>query len=97
MQANYVLPKIVRTWPNLVLLGAVRCSTHVRFANVDLVNALLVSVQVVLGGKTRLPVATCFLALEWFLMAKFVFAVPRQSLTVEAETEIGHTCTLTCS
>ena len=97
MQAKYVLPKVVRTWPDLVLLGAVRCSTHERFANVDLVNALLVSIQVVLGGKTRLPVATWFLALERFLMAKFVFTVPRQSLTDEAETKIEHTCTLTCS
>ena len=76
MQANYVLPKVVRTWPNLVLLGTVRCSAHVRFARVDLVNALLVSVQVVFGGETHLPVAAGDLALEWLLMAKRMLAVP---------------------
>lgn len=92
-----MLPEVVRTWPNLVLLGAVRCSAHVRFASVDLVNTLLVSVQVVLGGETRLSVAACYFAFEWFLMAKFVFAVPCQSLTVEARVKVGHTWILTCS
>lgn len=89
MQADYVLPKVVRTWPNLVLLGTVRCSAHVRFARVDLVNALLVSVQVVLGGETHLPVAAWYLALEWLLMAKLMLAVvPYQSLTVEARVQV---------
>lgn len=84
MQADYVLSKVVRTWPNLVLLGAVRCSAHVRFASVDLVNTLLMSIQVILGGKPVFPVAARYLALERFLMAKFVFAVPCQSLPFEA-------------
>ena len=91
MQTDYVLPKVIRPRPNLVFLGAVRCSAHVRFANVDLVNALLVPVQVVLGGEARLPVAAWDVALEWLLMAKLMFAAPCQSLTVKANVRIGHT------
>ena len=79
-----MLSKIVRTWPNLVLFGAVRCSAHVRFTTVDCMDTLLVSVQVIFGGETLRPVAAWYVALEWFLMAKFVFAGPCQSLTIDA-------------
>ena len=96
MQAEYVLPKIVCTWPNLVLLGTVRCSAHVRFAGVDLVEALLVSVQVVLGGETRLSVATEYVALVWFRMAILVLAVRTVSVTDhEGSSSFGHTCVQT--
>lgn len=61
-----MLPKIVRTWPNLVLLGTVRGSTHVRFARVDLMDTFLVPVQIVLGGEPNLPGAAKYLALVWF-------------------------------
>ena len=91
-----MLPKVVRTWPNLILLGAMRHGAHVGFANVDLVNALLVSVQVVLSSETRRPITAWYLALEWLLVAKSVFAVSSQSLTIEARVEFGHTCTQTC-
>ena len=74
MQADYVLPKVVGPWPNLGLFGTVRCSAHERFASVGVVNALLMSVQVVLGGETGLPRAAWYLAFEWLLMAKFMFA-----------------------
>lgn len=91
-----MLPKVVRTWPNLVLLGAMRHGAHVRFANVDLVNALLVSVQVVLSGEARRPITAWYLALEWLLVAKSVFAVSSQSLTIKACVQFRHTCTQTC-
>ena len=97
MQAEYVLPKVVRPWPNLALLGAVGCSAHVRFASVDFVNALLVSIQVVLGGETRLPRAALYFALVIFLMAKSVFAMLNQSLTATAKVGVEHTYIQTCS
>lgn len=92
-----MLPKVVRTWPDLFLLGTVRCSAHVTFADADLVNALFVSVQVVLGGETLLPVAAWYVALERFHMAQYVFPVPCQSLTVEARLKLARTCIQTCS
>ena len=78
MQSDYVLPKVVRSWPNLVLLGTVRCRAHVRFARVDMMKALLVSIEIVLGCETLLPVAARYVALVRFVMAKLVFAVPFQ-------------------
>ena len=78
-----MLSKIVRTGPNLVLFGAVRCSAHVGFTTVDCMDTLLVSVQVVFGGETLCPVAAWYIALEWFLVAKSVFAGPCQSLIVD--------------
>ena len=97
MQADYVLPKIVRTRPNLALLGAVRCSAHERFATVDLVNALLVSIQVIFGGETFLPAAALYFALVSFLMTTSVFAVPDQSLTDKDKVGVEHTYIQTCS
>ena len=73
-----MLPEVVRTWPDLVLLGAVGCGAHVRFAGIDLVDTFLVSVQVVQGGETHLPGAACYVARVFFVMAKSVFAVPCQ-------------------
>ena len=78
-----VLSKIVRTWPNLILFGAVRCSAHIRFTAMDCMNTLLVSIQVIFRGETLRPVAAWYIALEWFLVAKFVFAGPCQSLIVD--------------
>ena len=97
MQADYVLPEIVRTWPNLALLGAVRCSAHERFATVDLVNALLVSIQIIFGGETLLPAAAWYFANVSFLMTTPVFAVPDQSSTAKAKVGVEHTCIQTCS
>ena len=97
VQADYVLPKIVRTWPNLVLLGTVRCSTHVRFTGVDLVDTLLVPIQVVFGGESLRPGAARYLALVWFFMAKFMFAVPLQSFKVKSRVLVENTCVRTCS
>ena len=75
MQSDDVLSKIVRSWPKLVLLGTVRCGAHERFASVDLMNALLVSIQIIPGRETLLPVAARYVAFVRFIMAKLVFAV----------------------
>ena len=50
-------------------------------------DTLFVSVQVVFGGETLGPVAAWYIAFEWFLVAKFVFAGPCQSLVVDTRFE----------
>ena len=49
------------------------------------------SVQVIFGGETLRPVAAWYIALEWFLVAKFVFAGPCQSLMVDTRFQAGLT------
>ena len=75
MQPLAMLPEVVRTRPYLGFLCTVRDSAHVRFTGWDLMQALLVPVQVVLGRETIGSIAAFHIAPEWFLVPKPMLAV----------------------
>ncbi len=79
MQPLAVLPKIIRTGPNFGFLRTVWNRAHIRFAGWDLMQALLVSVQVILGCEAIGSMAAFHIASETLFVTELVLAVSLRS------------------
>lgn len=77
-----MLLKVIKTWPYLLLVPAVRRCTLIRFGpQAYSVNAFLVSLQII-GCSETLPssLAIRYVTLERFFMLEYVFLEVRLAL-----------------
>lgn len=91
MQPLAVLPEIIRTRPKFGFLGTVWNGAYIRFTRWDLMQALLVSVQVVLSGEAISSMAAFHIASERFLVAELMLAVSLGQLELVVGSRTRHT------